>query len=140
MEHKEKIQNKLDFIRSNLDKLNIMKKYSKEEFFSYFEHIYAAEHLIQTTIQALTDTANFIVASGKFRSPKNSVDIIDILYENKLLDMSQRDLFQKIIRFRNIVVHLYNGVNENMVFDLLQNNLKDLEDLYQILIVIITGK
>jgi uncharacterized protein YutE (UPF0331/DUF86 family) len=140
MVNKEKIQNKLDFIKNNLEKLNIMRRYNKEEFFSDFEHIYASEHLIQTTIQALTDTAGFIIASKKFRSPKNSVDMIEILYENKLLDVEQRDLFQKIIRFRNIVVYLYNGVNEKMVFDLLQNNLKDLEEFFTILIVVITGK
>ena len=130
----------VDFIKNNLEKLNIMRKYNKEEFFSNFEHIYASEHLIQTTIQALTDTAGFIIASRKFRAPKNSVDIIEILYENKLLDLDQRNLFQKIIRFRNIVVHLYNGVNENMVFELLQNNLKDLEELFRVLIVVITGE
>jgi uncharacterized protein YutE (UPF0331/DUF86 family) len=92
-----------------------------------------AEHLIQTTIQGLTDIAGFITGRRKFRSPKNSIDIIEILFENNLLIEDQKKLFQKIIRFRNIVVHLYNGVNEKMVFDILQNNLEDLKIFFQVL-------
>jgi len=93
MENKEKIQRKIDFLADNLNKLDIMQKYSEEEFFGNFERIYAAEHLIQTTIQGLTDLAGFITGRGKFRSPKNSIDIIEILFENSLIPEEQKKLF-----------------------------------------------
>jgi len=137
MKNREKIQGKLDFIKDCLNKLNILKKYTEKEFFAGFERLYAAEHLIQITIQSLLDVSSFIVASEKFRSPGSSVDVIEVLYENKLIDIKQRDLYQKIIRFRNIVVHFYNGVNENMLYGLLQNNLCELEKFYKHLLKIL---
>lgn len=59
----EDIQTKLDIIPENLEKLELLRSKSYEEFVSDFRNIDSALHRIQTSIQALLDIGGYIIAS-----------------------------------------------------------------------------
>ena len=47
--------------------------------------------------------------------------------------MAAADRYNRMVAFRNRVVHLYNRINPSFVHEILQKNLEDLDQLRQVL-------
>ena len=133
----EDVQTKLDIVPDNLEKLDILRAMSYDEFISDFRNIDSALHRLQTSIQALVDIGGYIIASLGLRTPSTSGEVIDILVEQTLLKSEYRDRYVSMIQFRNRIVHFYNGINLKILFKILQDELADIRELYRTLIQII---
>jgi uncharacterized protein YutE (UPF0331/DUF86 family) len=136
---KEDVQNKLDIIPENLEKLEILRAMGYEEFTSDFRNIDSSLHRFQTSIQALVDIGGYIIASLGLRAPGTSGEVIDILVEHGLLDAAQRDRYISMIQFRNRIVHFYNDIDLKILYQILQEEVVDIRELYRILLLIIEG-
>jgi uncharacterized protein YutE (UPF0331/DUF86 family) len=134
---KEDVQNKLDIIPENLEKLEILRAMGYEKFTSDFRNIDSALHRLQTSIQALVDIGGYIIASLGLRTPGSSGEIIDILVEHGLLNVGQRDRYISMIQFRNRIVHFYNEIDLKVLYRILQEELVDIRELYRTLLLII---
>jgi len=136
---KEDVQNKLDIIPENLEKLGILRAMGYEEFISDFRNIDSALHRFQTSIQALVDIGGYIIASLGLRAPSTSGEVIDILVEHGLLNAAQRDRYISMIQFRNRIVHFYNDIDLKVLYQILQEEVVDIRELYRTLTLIIEG-
>ena len=134
---REDVQSKLDIIPENLEKLEILRAMGYEKFRSDFRNIDSALHRLQTSIQALVDIGGYIIASLGLRTPGSSGEVIDILAEHGLLKAGQRDRTISMIQFRNRIVHFYNDIDLKVLFQILQEELIDIRELYGTLILII---
>jgi len=134
---REDVQSKLDIIPENLEKLEILRAMGYEKFRSDFRNMDSALHRLQTSIQALVDTGGYIIASLGLRTPGSSGEVIDILMEHGLLKAGQRDRTISMIQFRNRIVHFYNDIDLKVLFQILQEELIDIRELYGTLILII---
>ena len=134
---KEDVQNKLDIIPENLEKLEILRAMGYEKFTSDFRNIDSALHRLQTSIQALVDIGGYIIASLGLRTPGSSGEVIDILVEHGLLHKEHQDRYISMIQFRNRIVHFYNEVDLRILYQILQEELVDIRELYRTLILII---
>jgi uncharacterized protein YutE (UPF0331/DUF86 family) len=134
---KEDVQNKLDIIPENLEKLEILRAMDYEEFTSDFRNIDSALHRFQTSLQALVDIGGYIIASLGLRTPGTSGEVIDILVEHGLLNAAQRDRYISMIQFRNRIVHFYNDIDLKILYQILQEEVVDIRELYRTLILII---
>ena len=134
---REDVQSKLDIIPENLEKLEILRAMGYEKFRSDFRNIDSALHRLQTSIQALVDTGGYIIASLGLRTPGSSGEVIDILMEHGLLKAGQRDRTISMIQFRNRIVDFYNDIDLKVLFQILQEELIDIRELYGALILII---
>lgn len=134
---KEDVQSKLDIIPENLEKLEILRAMSYGEFTSDFRNIDSTLHRLQTSIQALVDIGGYIIASLGLRTPSISGEVIDILVEHSLLKTEQRDRYISMIQFRNRIVHFYNDIDLKTLYQILQDELIDIRELYRTLIQII---
>jgi len=134
---KEDVQNKLDIIPENLEKLEILRAMGFEEFTSDFRNIDSSLHRFQTSIQALVDIGGYIIASLGLRAPGTSGEVIDILVEHGLLNAAQRDRYISMIQFRNRIVHFYNDIDLKILYQILQEEVVDIRELYRILLLII---
>lgn len=134
---KEDVQSKLDSIPENVEKLEILRAMGYEEFTSDFRNIDSALHRLQTSIQALVDIGGYIIASLGLRTPGTSGEVIDILVEHGLLNKEHRDRYISMIQFRNRIVHFYNDVDLKILYQILQEELVDIRELYRTLILII---
>lgn len=108
---KEDVQSKLDRIPENLEKLEILRAMSHEEFTSDFRNVDSALHRLQTSIQALVNIGGYIIASLGLRTPSSSAEVIDILVEHGLLLTEQRARYVSMIQLRNRIVHFYNDID-----------------------------
>lgn len=80
---------------------------------------------MQVTIETCINISNHIVSRMKFGIPKEYADAFRLLNKN---DIISDKLLEKLIlmtRFRNRVVHLYWGIDDSYVYDLINNNLND---------------
>lgn len=134
---KEDVQRKLDVIPENLEKLALLRAMSSEEFTSDFRNIDSALHRLQTSIQALVDLGGYIIASLGLRTPSTNGEVIEILVEHGLLDPEQRDRYISMIQFRNRIVHFYNDISLKIIYQILQDELGDIRELYRALMQII---
>lgn len=134
---KEDIQTKIDVIFNNLDKLKFFKTKSYEEFISDFRNIDASLHILQTSIRALLDIGSYIIASLGLKTPDTNTEIIKILGDNGLISKDRSDTYIKMSQFRNRIVHLYNHIDTETLYDILVNELDDIKDFYSHLLQII---
>jgi uncharacterized protein YutE (UPF0331/DUF86 family) len=131
------IQKKIDVIMENLDKLNILKAETFEEFTSDFRNIDSTLHRLQTSIQALLDIGSYIIASLGLRTPNTNAEIIEILSESGYIPKDKTETYIKISQFRNRIVHLYNHIDTKTLYDILSNELGDIIGFYTDLIKVI---
>ncbi|MBI4743860.1 MAG: DUF86 domain-containing protein [Actinobacteria bacterium] len=134
---KEDILAKIDIIFDNLEKLKFFSSMNYEEFIGDFRNIDASLHILQTSIQALLDIGSYIIASLGLKTPNTNAEIIDILSEAEYIPKSQAGKYKKMSQFRNRIVHLYNHIDTEVLYDILVNEHTDIKDFYTNLLEII---
>jgi len=134
---KEDIQTKIDIVLDNLEKLATLKAKTYNDFISDFRNIDSALHRLQTSIQALLDIGSYIIASLGLRTPNTNAEIIEILSEAGYVSKDKIETYIKMSQFRNRIVHLYNHIDTEMLYDILTNELGDIKELYTNLLKII---
>ena len=123
----EVIEDRIKKLQNYLEKLHELKTTNKKEFIADFRNSNSAKYLLQVSIECCLDIANHIIASEKFRSPNDYADSFRVLHEQKIVADSLIDRLIEMAKFRNRVVYIYWEVDEDLVFDILQNYLNDFE-------------
>ncbi len=87
-----------------------------------------AQHQLQIAIQSALDIGQHILAHLGVVSPTDYADVFMKLGEVGLLPADLAARLVQMARFRNILVHLYLQVRLDIVYDILLNNLGDLDE------------
>ncbi|HID27559.1 MAG TPA: DUF86 domain-containing protein [Methanosarcinales archaeon] len=134
---KEVFMNNIDVMRvreltgiitDSLYKLRELGKLSKKEFLSDFRNTESAKYLLIKATEAALDICNHIASKKGGRAPQDYADCFVVLKEIGVINEDLSDKMVKMARFRNLIVHLYWKVDDAQVFDIIKNNLGDLED------------
>ena len=85
------------------------------------------ERKLQLSIQACIDIANYLIAQLGLRAPDQLENVFSVLGEEGVIatDLAQRMV--GMVRFRNILVHDYLEVNNDVVYGHLQSELDDFD-------------
>ena len=134
---RQDIQSKIDVILNNLEKLSQLRSMPFEEFTSDFRNIDSALHRLQTSIQALLDIGSYIIASLGLRTPSTNAEIIEILRDAGYITKENADTYIRMIQFRNRIVHLYNHIDTETLYDILVNEIDDIKTFFENLLEII---
>lgn len=108
---------------------NIVKDIEFEEFNNNPLIYGSAERFLHLSIEALIDIGNHIVSDDNLGRVNVYKDIALTLAKNNYLSEQQKELFIRIIAFRNILVHDYLDLDRDVIFKLLKNNLDDIRGL-----------
>lgn len=85
-----------------------------------------AAHTLQIAIQAAQDVASHIVSEGRLGEPETNRELFDLLHRNGWLDPELSVVIQRMVGFRNLVVHGYQSLNPAILQDLVVHRLDDL--------------
>lgn len=85
---------------------------------------------LQRSVQAVIDLATHIVASEGLGLPETIKDNFRLLLENKIIDKGLAIKMERMTGFRNIAVHDYQSINEEILKSILSKHLSDLEEFY----------
>jgi uncharacterized protein YutE (UPF0331/DUF86 family) len=83
-------------------------------------------HALLVSIQASIDIANHLISEEGLRRPANYREAFQILGEAGLIDVDLARELSDLAGFRNVLVHIYWGLDMEMVYHILQNDRKHL--------------
>lgn len=118
IEHKKTIE-------SNLQQLEAKRGRSFEEFINDADVRDAVKYRLQTAIQAMMDISNHICARLRLTvaAEEGSGKCIRALEKRGLLSPERATIYAQMIRFRNVLVHLYGEVDDRRVYEIVEKNL-----------------
>ncbi len=125
MVDERKVSEKLRIIQENLDKLSTFKDVPVHLFISDFKEYDSAKYNLQTTIEAMLDICNHIIARNAYEVPKSNADAFRLLCRKKILSADMEDTYMAMARFRNRVVHLYDQVDSREIYRMINESLGD---------------
>ncbi len=126
------IGNKISAVRKYLKILERYKRYSKKELENDVDIKGAVERYLYLAIQATIDLAEAIIAYKDLRKPATLSETFHILKEENIISTELAEKMVKMSGFRNIIAHVYEKLNYDIVYDVLQKGLKDIEEFLKI--------
>lgn len=133
MENKAVVLNKFETIEKCINRVNEEYEGNPENLQDYRKMDMIVLNL-QRACEAVLDLAMYVVSTRKLGLPQNKRDAIIFLEENKIIDSNMSKNMQGMIGFRNIAVHDYKEIDEEILKDVIENHLNDLLDFARIIL------
>ena len=134
MVSKEKIFQKFSLLD---DYMNILKDIAKKPVNTFLKDkilLGSAKYYLQVSIECCLDVANHIIASERFRVPKDYADSFKVIEEEGLVSGELGKRLQQMAKFRNRLVHLYGDIDDKNVHQYINKDVKDLVEFKSIVI------
>ena len=129
MVRQEVITKRLQKLDEYISILRTLKRYSYEEFIADPEHYGSVERFLQLALETIADIGNHIISDLELGVVNWHRDIPAILREKGHITPQMEEKWIRMIGFRNILVHDYLDIDRRAVYDVLQNNLDDFEEI-----------
>lgn len=111
---------RLSIIERNVGKLkNLKVKITYENFLADDETQAVVERRLHVCLEALIDLGLRIVSVLGLEKPERYRDLPNILVRSKIIPSNECQVFERMISFRNVLVHLYAELNSSMVYEAL---------------------
>ncbi len=85
-----------------------------------------AAHTLQIAIQAAQDIASHIVSDENLGEPETNRELFELLHRESWISAELATVMQRMIGFRNTVVHGYQRFDPRILQDIVINRLDDL--------------
>jgi uncharacterized protein YutE (UPF0331/DUF86 family) len=125
------IENKISSIRKYLDILERYKDISQKEIVEDIDKKGAVERYLYLVTQATIDLSEAVIAYKNLRKPSTMSESFRILQEEGIISSDLTAQMVGMTGFRNVIAHDYETLNYDIVYDVLQNRLKHIEDFLQ---------
>ena len=133
MVEEEVIQKRINKV---LEYLNFLKEINSEyelQDFKKDRKIYGStERFLQLCIESLIDIGNHIIADKNYGCVNDYSDIPKLLFEHNCINGDLKEVFIKIIGFRNVLVHDYLEIDRDIVYSIINDELKDIEEIIKV--------
>jgi uncharacterized protein YutE (UPF0331/DUF86 family) len=117
----KRINQKLRELEMYMEELNNFKPESKQQFMNNLEKRRSIERELQIMIDCVIDICFLLIKELHKGLPANEQNIFDILKD----DLSNAKNLKKMRGFRNIIVHRYGEIDNELVYQFLQDDLED---------------
>jgi len=134
MVSKEKIFQKFSLLD---EYLNILKDIASKPVNTFIKDkilLGSAKYYLQVSIECCLDVANHIIASERFRVPRDYADSFKVIEEEGLVPGKLGKRLQQMAKFRNRLVHLYGDIDDENVHQYINKDVKDLVEFKSIVI------
>lgn len=83
------------------------------------------ERNIELSIEQMVDICKHLVSGLDLREPETYSECFEILPEKGIIPGETVDIFKSMVRFRNILIHAYEGVDDSITYGIFKNHLDD---------------
>jgi uncharacterized protein YutE (UPF0331/DUF86 family) len=125
---RERVLAKLDELTSYLDELRRIAPSNFEEYLGSIEKRRACERLLQISVEAVIDICALLVSGLRLGLPAEEDDLFEKLAQAGLLSAEMTQTLRRMRGFRNILVHEYGRVDDQVVFVMVNRKLSDFEE------------
>ncbi len=124
------VVDRLDLLAGYLRGLRMLPQKTFEEFISDARNPAAAESLLRRGIESLLDTTRHILAKGLGIAALEYGRTAELAVENGLIENAQLGAaLVQIARYRNRMTHFYDEIKEKELFQIVTEELGDLEGI-----------
>jgi uncharacterized protein YutE (UPF0331/DUF86 family) len=85
------------------------------------------ERSLHIMIEAVIDVAQHIVSDERLREPSSYKDTFAVLAENRIVSTDNLKTYEKMAAFRNLIVHYYERIDDEVIFGIFKRDLEDFE-------------
>src|SRR5437868_1189575 len=117
----------LDRLDEELVELRRFAALNPEDLLSDRARMGAVKYGFIVAIEICIDVGEHVISSERLRGPSSFADIFTILRENGYLSGELAPALRSMARFRNLLVHGYQRVDDARVVEILQSHLDDLD-------------
>lgn len=124
----ERIFKKIGYIRQQVASIrDLLSSRQKDEILNDSWLVRGLKYALQTAIEAVIDIAYHISAKKYFQAPRDARQAVQILVENKVISKERMMIYSSMIGLRNRIVHGYQDVSGERLYEILISHLDDLE-------------
>jgi uncharacterized protein YutE (UPF0331/DUF86 family) len=127
------IENKISSIKKYLNILENYRSLSQKDIVDDIDKRGAVERYLYLAIQATIDLSEAVISFKNYRKPSTMSESFHILREENVITAELTDQMVKMTGFRNVIAHDYEDLNYDIVYDVLQNRLKNVGDFIDII-------
>ena len=127
------INERLNHVKEGVKNLKEFLKVSKENFLKNGKLIGAVKYEIIKTFEAISSICSHIAVKKLGIKPNFYAECFEILKKNKILEEKLADNLIKMAKFRNLIIHMYQKVNDEKVYEVVKNGIKDIEDFIKVI-------
>ncbi|MGD8382740.1 MAG: DUF86 domain-containing protein [Syntrophobacterales bacterium] len=111
----------------SLRKLISLSKLSEDEFLSHYEKVDTSKYNFIVAIEAIIDICNRIISKRKLGFPQDYSDVIKLMGQQGVLEGDLVGRLLEMVKFRNMLVHIYWKIENDRLYKYLKENLGDFE-------------
>ena len=127
MVDRDKIEGLIRHLQQYAGHLQEIVEQDQEVFLGDPRSIGSARYYLQVTIETCINIANHIIATERLRAPKDYKDSFQVLNEAGILPDDFTRTMQELAGMRNLLVHLYWDVDDQMVYAGVRSELGDFQ-------------
>jgi uncharacterized protein YutE (UPF0331/DUF86 family) len=127
MVDKELVSRKLSQLRMYVDELRRAEDINWDKYRSDLRARAFVERYIHLAIEEVIDIANYLVSFYQWREPTSFRDLFSILREHDIIPEDHLLTFQRMASFRNMLVHRYESIDDELVFGIFSKHLRDFD-------------
>ncbi len=129
----EVIRKRIRLLEGYLKKLHrIQNSVDRGTFLADSDRQDIVDRNLQLAIESVLDIGQHIIASSGWEPAEEYADVFEILERHSVISKQLLSRVQGMAGFRNLLVHEYAEIDHGQVFDVLTNNLEDLEELARV--------
>ena len=127
MVDKELLSRKLSRLHSCLVELERAEDITWEKFIADIRSRAFVERYLHLCVEEVVDIANHFVSFHRWREPTSYRDLFLILHENGIIPAENLRTFQNMVSFRNILVHRYEQIDNEILFGIFRKHFGDFD-------------
>ena len=121
------LQQKVADIKQSLVVLREYTNQEKQQFLKNAEAVRSARYAFIVLIEAATNIANHFCAKIVHEAPQSYAESFMLLANNRLIPEDLAKRLAKMTGFRNLLVHGYGRVDDQIMFNIMQQELDNLD-------------
>ncbi len=122
---KHLIERKLRKIEDLLRELRVIKIESFDEFKENIVVKRFVERNIELAIEQMVDICKHFISGLDLKEPETYSECFDILGKGKIIPEEMVNTFKSMVRFRNILIHAYDGIDDSITYGVYSKHLQD---------------
>lgn len=127
MVERDVLSSRLDALESYLAELRGFRGGDREEFVREPALHHLAERFLHLACECVLDIAHHVIAGQGYRQPANYKETMEVLREEGLVEEDLAERLKGWMGFRNVLVHFYLEIDHGRSYDVIQEELGDLQ-------------
>ncbi len=134
----ERVMQKIAFIREQVGDIKMLTSAKeRSEILSDKLIIKGLKYSLQTAIESMIDIAFHLAAKKYNCAPEDARDAFRVLRKNGVVKEEEFKTYSSMVGFRNKMVHLYQNVSDERVYEFAFSELNDFEEFIKRVLEII---